>query len=88
MSQYINYWKWFPAHNSFPFTPIIMKLHIQTPHEARMCPIDIEVKRSKVKIVPAGGMSPVRTDPDLVKNGLEVKCLKECVLALISELCF
>ena len=23
----------FPAHNCFPFTPIIMKLHMQTPHE-------------------------------------------------------
>ena len=27
----------FPAHNCFPFTPIIMKLHMQTPHESRMC---------------------------------------------------
>ena len=49
-SQCINYWKWFPAHNCFPFTPIIMKLHMQTPHEARMCPIDFKVKRSKVKV--------------------------------------
>ena len=40
----------FPAHNCFPFTPIIMKLHMQTPHEARMCPIDFEVKRTKVKV--------------------------------------
>ena len=40
----------FPAHYCFPFTPIIMKLHMQTPHEARMCPIDFEVKRSKVKV--------------------------------------
>ena len=40
----------FPAHNCFPFTPIIMNLHMQTPHEARMCPIDFEVKRSKVKV--------------------------------------
>ena len=40
----------FPAHNWFPFTPIIMKLHMQTPHESRMCPIDFEVKRSKVKV--------------------------------------
>ena len=63
----------FPAHNCFPFTPIIMKLHMQTPHEARMCPIDFEVKRSKVKvtmeiwiswkIVPAGGICPVSTAP-------------------------
>ena len=49
-SQCINYWKWFPAHNCFPFTPIIMKLHMQTHHEARMCPIYFEVKRSKVKV--------------------------------------
>ena len=27
-----------------------MKLHMQTPHKARMCPIDFEVKRSKVKV--------------------------------------
>ena len=40
----------FAAHNCFPFTPIIMKRHMQTPHEARMCPIDFEVKRSKVKV--------------------------------------
>ena len=40
----------FPAHNCFPFTPIIMTLHMQTPHESRMCPIDFEVKRSKVKV--------------------------------------
>ena len=40
----------FPVHNCFPFTPIIMKLHMQTLHEARMCPIDFEVKRSKVKV--------------------------------------
>ena len=40
----------FPAHNCFPFTPIIMTLHMQAPHESRMCPIDFEVKRSKVKV--------------------------------------
>ena len=27
-----------------------MKLDMQTPHEARMCPIDFEVKRSKVQV--------------------------------------
>ena len=37
MSQCMNYWKWFPAHNYSLFTPIIMKLHTQTPHESRMC---------------------------------------------------
>ena len=31
-------------------TFIIMKLHMQTTHESRMCPIDFEVKRSKVKV--------------------------------------
>ena len=40
----------FPADNCFPFTHIIMKLHMQTPHESRMCAIDFEVKRSKVKV--------------------------------------
>ena len=39
----------FPALNCFFFTHIIMKLHMQTPHESRMCSIDFEVKRSKVK---------------------------------------
>ena len=41
----------FPAHNCFPFTPIIIKLHIQTPHESRMCPIDFEVKRSRSQCI-------------------------------------
>ena len=41
----------FPAHNRFPFTPIIMKLHMQTPHEARMCPIDFEVQRSRSQCI-------------------------------------
>ena len=36
-SQCINYWKLFPAHNYFLFKPIIMKLHVQTTHESRMC---------------------------------------------------
>ena len=41
----------FPAHNCFPFTPIIMKLHMQTPHEAMMCPIDFEVQRSRSQCI-------------------------------------
>ena len=41
----------FPAHNCFPFTPIIMKLHVQTPHESRMCPIDFEVQRSRSQCI-------------------------------------
>ena len=81
------------AHNCFPFTPIIMKLHTQTPHEARMCPIDFEVKRSKVKVTMhkllnncprggGGGISPVRTDPELVLIGhdgpTDVICIGWC----------
>ena len=49
-SQCIDYRKRFMSHNFFPFTPIIMKLHTQTPHESRMCSIYFEVKRSKVKV--------------------------------------
>ena len=55
-----------------------MKLHMQTPHESRICPIDFEVKRSKVKVTMhkllknclAGGIGPVRTDPDLVYSSM------------------
>ena len=36
--------------NCFPFTPIIMKLHTNTPHELRMCTLDFGVKRSRVKV--------------------------------------
>ena len=38
------------AHNCFPFTPIFMKLHMQSPHESSMDPMDFGVKRSKVKV--------------------------------------
>ena len=48
-SQCKDYWKWFLAHNCFPFTPIFMKLHMQSPHESSMCPMEFRVKRSKVK---------------------------------------
>ena len=41
----------FPAHNCFPFTPIIMTLHMQTPHESRMYPIDFEVQRSRSQCI-------------------------------------
>ena len=37
-SQCIDYRKRFMSHDFFPFTPIIMKLHTQTPHESRICP--------------------------------------------------
>ena len=36
---------------AFPFTSIIMKLHMQTPHESRMCPIDFEVQRSRSQCI-------------------------------------
>ena len=35
------------SNNCFPFTPIIMKHHIQTPDESRMWPSDFGVKKSK-----------------------------------------
>ena len=41
----------FPAHNCFPFTPIIMKLHMQTPNESRMWPIYFEVQRSRSQCI-------------------------------------
>ena len=53
-SQCKDYWKWFLAHNCFPFTPIFMKLHIQSPHESSMDPMDFGVKRSKVKVTMQG----------------------------------
>ena len=42
-----GYWKWFMVHNCFPFTPIIMKNHSQTPNESRICPIDFWIKKAK-----------------------------------------
>ena len=33
-----------------PFTPILMKLHMQSPHESSMDPMDFGVKSSKVKV--------------------------------------
>ena len=47
-SQFIDFWKWSMSHNCFPFTPIIMKLHIKTPLEWRVRPMG--VKRSKVQV--------------------------------------
>ena len=43
-SQCKDYWKWFLAHNCIPFTPILMKLHMQSPHESGMCPMKFRVK--------------------------------------------
>ena len=53
-SQCKDYWKWFQANNWFPFTPIFMKLHMQSPHESSMDPMDFGVKRSKVKVTMQG----------------------------------
>ena len=46
-SQCKDYWKRIHAHNCFPFTPILMKLHMQSPHESNMDPMDFSVKRSR-----------------------------------------
>ena len=43
-SQCKDYWKWFLANNCFRFTPILMKLHMQSPHESNMDPMYSEVK--------------------------------------------
>ena len=58
-SQCKDYWKWFLAHNCFPFTPIFMKLHMQSPHESSMDPMDFGVKRSKVKVTMQGLLKKV-----------------------------
>ena len=47
------------AHNCFPFTPIFMKLHMQSPHESSMDPLDFGVKRSKVKVTMQGLLKKV-----------------------------
>ena len=52
-------WKWFPDDNWLCNQPMIMKLHTLTPHESRMCPIDFEVKRSKVKVMAHGYLKMV-----------------------------
>ena len=39
------------THSCFPITPIIMKLHTQTPHESRMCSIDFGVERSRSQCI-------------------------------------
>ena len=53
-SQCKDYRKRILAHNCFPFTPILMKLHMQSPHELSMNPMDFGVKRSKVKVTMQG----------------------------------
>ena len=52
-------WKWFPDDNRLCNQPMIMKLHTLTHHESRMCPIDFEVKRSKVKVMAHGYLKMV-----------------------------
>ena len=53
-SQCKDYQKRILAHNCFAFTPILMKLHMQSPHELSMDPMDFGVKRSKVKVTMQG----------------------------------
>ena len=53
-SQCKDYRKGILVHNCFPFTPIFMKLHMQSPHESSMCPMKFRVKRSKVKVTMQG----------------------------------
>ena len=43
-SQCKDYWKRFLAHNCFPFTPIFMKLYMQSPHESILDPMDLGSK--------------------------------------------
>ena len=38
------------SHSCFLFTPVIMKLRTKNPHESRMCHMDFDVKRSKIKV--------------------------------------
>ena len=40
----------FFLHSCFILTTKLLKLHTQTPHELRMCPIDVRFKRSKVNV--------------------------------------
>ena len=63
-------WKWFPDDNWLCNQPMIMKLHTLTHHESRMCPIDFEVKRSKVKVMAHGYLfeNGFRTITDSVIN--------------------
>ena len=44
-SKCIDYWKWFWAHNCFPFTSTIIKLLAHIPYESRICLNDIGVKK-------------------------------------------
>ena len=50
-NAFIGNWRWLILHNSFVFSPIIMKLHIKTPYGLRMCPMDFEVKTSRSRCI-------------------------------------
>ena len=54
-SQCIDYWKWFLAHNCFPFTFTIIKLLTHIPFKSRICLHDIGGKTWGVWIGCRGG---------------------------------
>ena len=59
-SQCSDYWKWFLAHNCFPFTSAIIKLHAQIPCESRICLTDIGVKNLRsLNWLPRGVFVPL-----------------------------
>ena len=59
-SQCSDYWKWFFAHNCFPFTSAIIKLHAQIPCESRICLTDIGVKNLRsLNWLPRGVFVPL-----------------------------
>ena len=59
-SQCSDYWKWFLAHNCFPFTSAIIKLHAQIPCESRICLTDIGVKKlGSLNWLPLGVFVPL-----------------------------
>ena len=52
--------KWFLAHNCFPFTSAIIKLHAQIPCESRICLTDIGVKNlGSLNCLPRGVFVPL-----------------------------
>ena len=59
-SQCSDYWKWFLAHNCFPFTSAIIKLHAQIPCESMICLTDIGVKNLRsLNWLPRGVFVPL-----------------------------
>ena len=67
--------KWFPAHNCYPLTPMVTKLHRHIPHDSRMF---LEIFFYLFFYLfffffylgGGGVICPVRTDPDLVWSNL------------------